>query len=142
MFQLLRTRTVRPYRSSVALEEERVWIAFYRRVEDPAVAAEVIEHLNGDADLKRTHAALYLSCKESLRKAKARVARRKRVRGILRRVLRALVPDNRNRRRTTLPHAGRLPLEAIPSVHGRDASAAPVHEPHFEVASQHCAKAA
>src|SRR5207253_11045613 len=28
MFQLLRTRSVRPYCSSVAVEEERVWIAF------------------------------------------------------------------------------------------------------------------
>ena len=57
MFQLLRTRTVRPYCSSVAVEEERVWIAFYRRIADPAIAAEVIQHLDADADLKRAHSA-------------------------------------------------------------------------------------
>src|SRR5437660_4512271 len=86
MFQLLRTRTVRPYRSSVAVEEERVWIAFYRRVGDPAIAAEVVQHLDADADLKRTHSALYLSCKESLRKKKARQVRTKRIRRFLRKI--------------------------------------------------------
>jgi hypothetical protein len=69
---LLRTRITRPYRTSVALEEERPWVGFYRRVANPAIAAEVIQHLDGDADQKRTHPALYLRCKESLRKKKAR----------------------------------------------------------------------
>lgn len=142
MFHPLRMQLLRSYRSSVALEEESVWIAFYRHVSDPAVAAEVIGHLEADAELKRTHPALYLSCKESLRKAKARVARRKRVRSVLRRVLRALVPNNEDRRRTTLPHAGRLPLEAIPPVRSRDVPAMPGHEPNLEVAAKHCAKAA
>src|SRR5262252_4681204 len=92
MLRPLQFRPLSSYRSSVALEEESVWIAFYRRVSDPAVATEIIAHLDGDADLKRTHAALYLSCKESLRKAKARIARRKRVRAMLRMLLRPLVP--------------------------------------------------
>src|SRR5437763_3714219 len=87
MFQLLRTRSVRPYRSSVAVEEERVWIAFYRRVADPAIAVEVIQHLDADADLKRTHSALYLSCKESLRRNKARHIRTKRIRNFIRKIL-------------------------------------------------------
>jgi len=87
MFQLLRTRTIRLYRSSVAVEEERVWIAFYRRVADPAIALEVIQHLDADADLKRTHSALYLSCKESLRRKKARQIRTKRIRNFVRKIL-------------------------------------------------------
>lgn len=142
MLHPLRMRPLRPYRSSVALEEESVWIEFYRRVSDPAVAAEVIEHLDGDADLKRAHPALYLSCKESVRKAKARIARRKRVRGLLRKVLHALISDNKDRRRTRLPHTGRLPLDAVPAVHSRDVPPMPEHEPHFEIASQQRAKAA
>ena len=72
MFHLPRMRITRPYRTSVALEEERLWVGFYRRVANPAIAAEVIQHLEGDADQKRTHPALYLRCKESLRKKKAR----------------------------------------------------------------------
>src|SRR5437660_4487381 len=101
MFQLLRTRSVRPYRSSVAVEEERLWIAFYRRVADPAIAAEVIQHLDADADLKRTHSTLYLSCKESLRKKKARHIRTRRIRSLMRKILRAL---RLRRERNMRPH--------------------------------------
>src|SRR5690349_1533800 len=71
MFHLSRLRITRPYCTSVALEEERVWVGFYRRVGNPALAAEVIRHLDADADQKRIHPALYLRCKESLRKKKA-----------------------------------------------------------------------
>jgi hypothetical protein len=143
MFHPPRIRPIRSYLSSVALEQENVWIGFYRRVSDPAVAAQVIAHLNGDPDLKRTHTALYLSCTESLRKAKARAARRKRVRGMLRRILRALVPGSKARRRAALPHAGRLPPEAIPPIHGRnEPMMVAAQEPHFEAASHRCAKAA
>ena len=93
MFQLVRTRNVRSYCSSVALEEEKAWIAFYRRVADPAIAAEVIQYLDADAELKRTHPALYLRCKETLRRNKARLARTKRIRTFMRRMLGALRRD-------------------------------------------------
>ena len=91
MFHLPRLRITRPYRTSVALEEERLWVGFYRRVDNPAIAAEVIQHLDGDADQKRTHPALYLRCKESLRKKKARQARTKRIRSFMRRILGGLL---------------------------------------------------
>jgi len=87
MFHLLRTRVTRPFRTSVALEEERLWVGFYRRVDNPAIAAEVIQHLDADADQKRTHPALYLRCKESVRRKKARQARTKRIRSFMRRIL-------------------------------------------------------
>ena len=91
MFHLPRMRITRPYRTSVALEEERLWVGFYRRVGNPAIAAEVIQHLDADADQKRTHSALYLRCKESLRKKKARQARTKRIRSFMRRILGGLL---------------------------------------------------
>src|ERR1700687_4766588 len=99
MFQLPRMRITRPYRTSVALEEKRPWVGFYRRVANPAIAAEVIQHLDGDADQKRTHPALYLRCKESLRKKKARQARTKRIRSFMRRILGVLLRDPERRRR-------------------------------------------
>ena len=91
MFHLSRIRITRPYRTSVALEEERLWVGFYRRVDNPRIAAEVIQHLDGDADQKRSHPALYLRCKESLRKKKARQARTKRIRNFMRRILGGLL---------------------------------------------------
>src|ERR1700687_185195 len=75
MFHLSRLRITRPYRTSVALEEERLWVGFSRRVDNPAIAPEVIQHLDGDAAQKRSHPALYLRCKESLRKRQTRQAR-------------------------------------------------------------------
>ena len=63
MFHLPRLRITRPYRTSVALEEERLWVGFYRRVDNPAIAAEVIKQLDGDADQKRTHPALGEKCR-------------------------------------------------------------------------------
>ena len=70
----------RARRCGIELEEEQAWIGFYRRVgRDAAIAAEVMAQLEADADMKRTHLALYLCCKESLRVHKARQARNKRI---------------------------------------------------------------
>src|SRR5438309_4410687 len=102
MFHLPRMRITRPYRTSVALEEERLWVGFYRRVANPAIAAEVLQYLDGDADQKRTHPALYLRCKESVRKKKARQARNKRIRSFMRRILGGLLRDPECRRRGQL----------------------------------------
>ncbi|MCL1960603.1 MAG: hypothetical protein FWG56_02215 [Desulfovibrionaceae bacterium] len=70
----------RPKRSGIDAEEERAWVAFYRRVRvDTALAAEVLAQLERDDEMKRGHLALYLSCKESLRREKTRQTRHKRI---------------------------------------------------------------
>src|SRR6218665_800000 len=70
----------RPRRSGIEAEEERAWGEVYQRVRSDAVlAAEVLAQLHKDAEMKRSHLALYLSCKESLRGEKAREARNKRI---------------------------------------------------------------
>lgn len=70
----------RPRRTSLESEEERAWVAFYRRVgRDSAIASEVLAQLESDPEMKRSHLALYLCCKESLRQHKARQARDKRI---------------------------------------------------------------
>src|ERR1700687_2023963 len=113
MFHLLRTRITRPYRTSVALEEERLWVGFYRRVDNPAIAAEVIQHLDADADQKRTHPALYLRCKESLRKKKARQARTKGSRGVMRRILGGLLRHSGSSLRSQPRHNARIVVEGL-----------------------------
>lgn len=75
----------KPRRTSVAAEEERAWISFYKRVgQDVALAAEVLAQLDADVEMKRQHLALYLSCRESLRSCAAREARNARVGGFVR----------------------------------------------------------
>ena len=115
MFRLLRTRITRPYRSSVALEEERMWVGFYHRVANPAIAAEVIQHLDADADLKRTHPALYLRCKESLRQKKARQARTKRIRSFMRRIFGGLLRDPTSNTHPPLRRNARVVIEGVAS---------------------------
>jgi hypothetical protein len=111
MFHLPRLRITRPYCTSVALEEERVWVGFYRRVGDPAIAAEVIQHLDADADQKRSHPALYLRCKESLRRKKARQARTKRIRSFMRRILAGLLHHSESNLRPHPRHSARIVVE-------------------------------
>jgi hypothetical protein len=69
-----------PRRSTIDIEEQRAWVGFYKRVgRDAALAAEVMAQIDGDAEMKHRHLALYLSCKQSLRVHKARQARDKRI---------------------------------------------------------------
>lgn len=58
-------------------EEEKVWVQFYRRAGDPVIAADLIEQLESDREVKARHFGLYLRCRQSLRKDKARRARAK-----------------------------------------------------------------
>ena len=111
MFQLPRTRITRPYCTSVALEEEKAWIGFYRRVGNPDIAAEVIHHLDADADQKRIHPALYLRCKEILRRKKARQARTKRIRSLMRRILGGLMRGSGRNLRPQLRPSARIAVE-------------------------------
>jgi hypothetical protein len=77
-----KTERARPRakRFGVEFEEERAWVTFYRRVgHDVTIATEVLNQLEADPEMKRTHLALYLCCKESLRSHKARQARNKRI---------------------------------------------------------------
>jgi hypothetical protein len=70
----------RAKRFGVEFEEERAWVTFYRRVgHDVTIATEVLSQLEADPEMKRTHLALYLCCKESLRSHKARQVRNKRI---------------------------------------------------------------
>jgi hypothetical protein len=66
-------------RSGVYSEEEKAWRGFYQRVGNPDIAVEILHQLDADADMKRSHLALYLCCKESLRTQKTRQARNKRI---------------------------------------------------------------
>lgn len=70
----------RPKRSGIETEEEHTWVEFYRRVRSDAVlAAEVLAQLDKDAEMKRNHLALFLTCKETIRREKAREARNRRI---------------------------------------------------------------
>ena len=105
----------RAKRCGIEFEEERAWIGFYKRVgRDPAIAAEVMAQLEADVDMKRTHLALYLCCKESLRVHKARQARNKRIGQFVRGLGHALLVQPMLGLRTRLRHGGDIAVECLP----------------------------
>lgn len=114
----------KPRRTSVATEEERAWISFYQRVgRDAALAAEVLAQLDADAEMKRMHLALYLSCRESLRSHAAREQRNERIGRFVRRMLHGLfvaMPRTVGRK---LRRGGDIAVACLPEVDGEPALA-------------------
>ena len=105
----------RARRCGIEFEEERAWVGFYKRVgRDPAIAAEVMAQLEADVDMKRTHLALYLCCKESLRVHKARQARNKRIGQFVRGLGHAFLVRPMLGLRTRLRHGGEIAVECLP----------------------------
>lgn len=102
-------------RTSVASEEERAWVTFYRRVgHDVAIATEVLAQLEADPEMKRAHLALYLCCKESLRLHKARLARNKRIGQFVRWLCHGLLVRPLNAVRRAGHRGGELVVECLP----------------------------
>lgn len=105
----------RPKRSSIETEEARVWVGFYQRVgRDPAIASEVLTLLESDPEMRRTHLALYLCCKESLRQHKTRQARNKRIGQFVRWLCQGLFIQPLRGLRETLKHGSDIAVECLP----------------------------
>lgn len=105
----------RPRRAGIAHAEERAWVGFYRRVGgDPAIAAEVIAQLDADPELKRTHLALYLCSRESLRRHKARAARHQRIGQFVRGLADACLASPLRALARILKYAGALAVACLP----------------------------
>lgn len=112
--ELARARP-RSKRFGVEFEEERAWVAFYRRVRhDVALAGEVLAQLDGDPEMKRSHLALYLCCKESLRSHKARQARHKRIGQFVRWLCHGLIVRPALALRRWLDQGSNLAVECLP----------------------------
>ena len=107
-----RPRSKRP---NVESEEERAWVSFYRRVRhDVAIANEVLGQLEADPESKRSHLALVLCCKESLRVHKARQARNKRVGLFVRTLCHAMLVVPVQSLRRALRLGGDIAVECLP----------------------------
>ena len=104
-------------RSGIEVEEERAWISFYQRVSrDPAIATEVMIQLESDSEMKRTHLALYLCCKESLRQHKIRQMRHKRIGQFVRWLSHSLFVRPWHHLQRGLRQGGDIAVECLPEV--------------------------
>ena len=106
----------RSRRFGVDFEEEKAWVSFYRRVGNPAIAVEVMTQLESDPPMKRTHLALYLHCKESLRSHKARQARNRRIGQFVRMLFNAVFAMPVIAVRRLLREGGEIVVECLPEV--------------------------
>ncbi|UEC01683.1 hypothetical protein [Burkholderia vietnamiensis] len=114
----------RPRRTAIGAEEERAWVSFYQRARrDPAIAAEVLQQLDGDAEMKREHLALYLCCRESLRLHKAREARNQRIGQFVRWLLGGLFVRGPLATRRALGRGGDIAVACLPEAPAEPAAA-------------------
>lgn len=113
-------RFPRHRRASVALIEEKTWIGFYRRVGDASVAAEVVQYLESDDELKRTCPGLYLRAKESVRRQKEREVRAKRIGKFVRTLCNAMFVTPVIGLRRLLSTSGVVAIECLPEVSAHD----------------------
>ena len=124
----------RSRRFGVDFEEEKAWVGFYRNVGNPAIAVEVMNQLESDPSMKRTHLALYLRCKESLRAHKATQARNRRIGQFVRMLLNAVFVAPVIAVRRCLRKGGDIAIECLPEV-VKEPAAPKVHrlskEPEF-----------
>ena len=104
-------------RSGIESEEEHAWVGFYRRVSrDPAIATEVMIQLESDSEMKRTHLALYLCCKESLRQHKIRQMRSKRIGQFVRWLCHGLFVQPLHSLQKGLRHGSEFAVECLPEI--------------------------
>ncbi|MHB1332303.1 MAG: hypothetical protein ACYCY1_06870 [Sulfuriferula sp.] len=106
----------RSRRFGVDFEEEKAWVSFYRRAGNPAIATEVMNQLESDPEMKRTHLALYLRCKETLRTQKARLARNKRIGQFVRMLSSAMFVAPVITVQRLLRQSGEIAVECLPNV--------------------------
>lgn len=105
----------RPRRSGIADEEECAWMDFYRRVgREPAIATEVLAQLDDDPEMKRTHLALYLRCKQSLRVHQHRQTRNQRIGQLVRWLCHGLFVAPVQALHRALNFGGDLAAECLP----------------------------
>jgi hypothetical protein len=108
-------------RHNLAREEERAWVGFYQRVRsDAGTAAEVLAQLDRDPEMKSMHLALYLCCKESLRRHKARTARNQRIGQAVRALCAVLFTWPWGQTRTALARGRDLAIECLPDASTRE----------------------
>jgi hypothetical protein len=71
-------------------EEDRAWAQLYASVGQACTAEEVVKQLDADAEARRSHLALYLRAKTTLRERRAADARNQRIGAFVRTTVRSV----------------------------------------------------
>jgi hypothetical protein len=120
-------------------DEDRAWAQLYAAVGQAATAEEVVKQLDADTEARRSHLALYLRAKTTLRQRRAADARNQRIGAFVRSVvavvvispfrgLRSLMSTGSDVAVAMLPPTRRDPARVRVSVLARDPEFAKVAE--------------
>ena len=104
-------------------EEDRAWSQLYAAIGQTSTAEEVVKQLDADLQAKRTHLALYIRAKTTLREQKAADARIERIGAFVRHALDFVVLGPLRLLRTTLSLSAGVAVEAMPPVRREPAKA-------------------
>ena len=63
--------------------EEHAWDTLYRTKHDPTAATEVVEYLDSEPEVRKSHLGLYLCCRQTVRAHEARRVRTQRIAAFL-----------------------------------------------------------
>lgn len=98
------------------VEEDRAWSQLYTAIGQPSTAEEVVKQLEADPQAKRTHLALYIRAKTTLREQKAVDARNQRIGSFVRTALALVVLGPFRWLRSFRSFAAGVAVETLPPV--------------------------
>ncbi|MGB7990698.1 MAG: hypothetical protein WCF44_14970 [Candidatus Methylophosphatis roskildensis] len=109
--------------------EELAWDALYRASDDPTAAAEVVEYLDDEPDVRKSHLALYLCCRKTVRVHEARRVRTQRIAATLQMALHLVLIAPLRTVIRTLRGSGDVAVEMMPQVQATRPVVAATSEP-------------
>jgi hypothetical protein len=104
-------------------EEDRAWSQLYAAIGQTSTAEEVVKQLDADLQSKRTHLALYIRARTTLREQKAADVRNQRIGAFLRDALDLMVLGPLRLLRAALTFGAGVAVEALPPVRREPAKA-------------------
>lgn len=104
-------------------EEDRAWSQLYAAIGQTSTAEEVVKQLDADSQSKRSHLALYIRARTTLREQKAADARNQRIGAFVRQAFALMVLGPLRLLRSALSFGAGIAVEALPPVRTEPAKA-------------------
>ncbi|MCG2583869.1 hypothetical protein [Massilia sp. TS11] len=108
----------RSRRTLVDAEEDKVWVGFYRSIEDAAIASDLVQYFDANPEMRHRRPGLYIKAKQSMRSSWERRANAKRVAHAIQAAAFVMLRPWYIARQA-LHFIGRVVLDTLPPAHER-----------------------
>ncbi|MGB7988404.1 MAG: hypothetical protein WCF44_03360 [Candidatus Methylophosphatis roskildensis] len=109
--------------------EEHAWDTLYRTKHDPTAATEVVEYLDSEPEVRKSHLGLYLCCRQTVRAHEARRVRTQRIAAFLQLALHLVLVVPLRVVMRALRGSGDVAVELMPQVQATRTVVAAKSEP-------------